>query len=399
MSWVLQLSMLHEEKIMAAVNKNFTEFDEITSMADADLTLVWDTINAANKKIQYSNYIKNLIKDDGSIPLTANWDAGSFKITAETFESDIPDGTAPLVIASATLVANLNADLLDGQHGGYYAVDTNTVHLAGPQTIVGVKTFSTGSAIPLYSSHPTFSNDLEIIDKKYADDAITAVTFWNRFIDTPNYLFPVNTADNIGNSLLRISKAWFNGIDVSSDAQLGNATVNAVLTCSNGGVLVLDRTIAGQDTQIQFKKAGVPVGRLSADNTNNIIYIGSDDQSVTTPWFTIDTASGKIGIGTKTPNSSLDVQGSVAFAYRSISATTTLDENDREIEVTANTFTINLPTAIGIKGRTYTVDNSGAGVVTIAPLGSQTIDGNPTEDILAGGVRRFVSNGANWRLR
>jgi len=36
-------------------------------------------------------------------------------------ESDVPDGTAPIIVDSSTLVANLNADLLDGQHGNYYA--------------------------------------------------------------------------------------------------------------------------------------------------------------------------------------------------------------------------------------------------------------------------------------
>ena len=51
---------------------------------------------------------------DGTRELSADWDAGSFKITAETFESDIATGTAPLAVASTTLVNNLNADLLDG---------------------------------------------------------------------------------------------------------------------------------------------------------------------------------------------------------------------------------------------------------------------------------------------
>ena len=62
---------------------------------------------------------------DGSLNLTANWDAGSFKITAETFESDVPTGTAPLVVASTTKVANLNSDLLDDQTGTYYLDSAN----------------------------------------------------------------------------------------------------------------------------------------------------------------------------------------------------------------------------------------------------------------------------------
>ena len=50
----------------------------------------------------------------GTVPLTAAWDAGSFSITAETFVSDIPTGTAPFTVASATVVTDLNASFLEG---------------------------------------------------------------------------------------------------------------------------------------------------------------------------------------------------------------------------------------------------------------------------------------------
>ena len=57
-----------------------------------------------------------LIKSDGSIALSANWDAGAHEIRAETLGADVATGTAPLTIASTTKVANLNCDQLDGLH-------------------------------------------------------------------------------------------------------------------------------------------------------------------------------------------------------------------------------------------------------------------------------------------
>ncbi|OFW41934.1 MAG: hypothetical protein A3J29_07815 [Acidobacteria bacterium RIFCSPLOWO2_12_FULL_67_14b] len=57
---------------------------------------------------------------DGTRGLSAAWDAGSWQIRAETFQSDITTGTAPLTVASTTKVTNLNADLLDDQSGAYY---------------------------------------------------------------------------------------------------------------------------------------------------------------------------------------------------------------------------------------------------------------------------------------
>jgi hypothetical protein len=67
---------------------------------------------------------------DGSVPLTADWDIGPNKLTAEQLESDVATGTAPFVVASTTKVDNLNADLLDDQTGSYYLTHANMTDLA-----------------------------------------------------------------------------------------------------------------------------------------------------------------------------------------------------------------------------------------------------------------------------
>jgi len=69
---------------------------------------------------------------DGTIPLTADWDVGTFKITANQFESDVATGTAPFVVASTTQVANLNA----ATAGNADTVTTNA-NLTGHVTSVG----------------------------------------------------------------------------------------------------------------------------------------------------------------------------------------------------------------------------------------------------------------------
>lgn len=58
-----------------------------------------------------------MIQKDGSVAMTANWDAGNFEIRSKTFQSDVATGTAPLIIASTTLISNLNADLVGGFTG------------------------------------------------------------------------------------------------------------------------------------------------------------------------------------------------------------------------------------------------------------------------------------------
>jgi hypothetical protein len=66
----------------------------------------------------------------------------SANLTANVLISDVAGGTAPLTVTSTTKVTNLNADLLNGQTGSYYATDSAVVHLAGAEIISGEKTLS-----------------------------------------------------------------------------------------------------------------------------------------------------------------------------------------------------------------------------------------------------------------
>jgi len=81
---------------------------------------------------------------NGSRELSADWDAGAHKITAETLES-VVTGAAPLTVASNTLVDNLNADKLDGEEGSYYLNRTNHTGVQSANTVelneIGSATF------------------------------------------------------------------------------------------------------------------------------------------------------------------------------------------------------------------------------------------------------------------
>ena len=61
----------------------------------------------------------NYIQNQNTSAQTANmWINGN--VRGNTLQSTVATGTAPLTVASTTMVTNLNADLLDGQHGSYY---------------------------------------------------------------------------------------------------------------------------------------------------------------------------------------------------------------------------------------------------------------------------------------
>lgn len=142
---------------------------------------------------------------DGTVPLTANWDVGPYNLIALQFESDVTTGTAPLIIASTTLVANLNAALLGGtslagiqalidaavvglyDHKGGYNASTNTPDLdTAPSGIKKSDAYTVSVAGTFYAV------TLEAGDVLIADqDDPTASTHWtivNRNIDSSAFL-------------------------------------------------------------------------------------------------------------------------------------------------------------------------------------------------------------------
>ncbi len=112
----------------------------------------------------------------------------------------------------------------------------------------------------------------------------------------------------------------------------------------------------------------------------------------------------QVGVGTITPNSTLDVRGSVATNYRAFIANTTASATDNLLVFTGNSAaTITLPTAVGCDGRNYMIKNASTTgptpVLTIATTSAQTIDGAPTWTITSAyETITLISNGANWNI-
>jgi len=81
---------------------------------------------------------------------------------------------------------------------------------------------------------------------------------------------------------------------------------------------------------------------------------------------------------------------------RDISITDTFLTSDYTINATTGTYTVNLPTAVGIKGKIYVIKNSGAGVITLDADGTETIDGALTLTVNADDSYTVQSDNSNW---
>ena len=111
----------------------------------------------------------------------------------------------------------------------------------------------------------------------------------------------------------------------------------------------------------------------------------------------------QVGIGTTTPNSMLDVHGSMSTNFRTFAtATTSISGTDHTVVFTGTAAaTATLPTAAGVTGRIYWIKNASATLptptLTVATTSSQTIDGAASWLLdEANEVIKLISNGTNW---
>ena len=114
--------------------------------------------------------------------------------------------------------------------------------------------------------------------------------------------------------------------------------------------------------------------------------------------------TGNVGIGTFTPTSTLQVNGSLAVGYRSLTASATLNSTDYAVEYSGTTAgTLTLPDATTSAGRIYVIKNTSTTqptpLVILSPQSGQTIDGKNTWTLDAKNeVVTITSNGSNWTI-
>jgi hypothetical protein len=83
------------------------------------------------------------------------------------------------------------------------------------------------------------------------------------------------------------------------------------------------------------------------------------------------------------------------YPYRAVVSADTFSSSDYTIDA-VGTFTLGLPTAVGITGRVYVAKNSGVGSIILDPFGAELIDSLPTATIVSGAALMVQSTGTGW---
>jgi hypothetical protein len=215
---------------------------DISGSANATLTAN-STIISVNVTIQPNSvelgtdttgaYVANLVQGSG-ITLTG---LASESATPTISANVVSVGTFVGAVSNANLLSSiltvdgagsgLDADLLDGQEGSYYAADSTVVHIAGTETVTGLK---------------TFANSL-IITTDLTSDAlrITQIGTGNALVveDETN---PDSTAfiiDNTGNTLIGTR------VNTNNSKLVANGTISE--TVSGTQYLVVSQYDIGTD--------------------------------------------------------------------------------------------------------------------------------------------------------
>lgn len=152
----------------------------------------------------------------------------------------------------------------------------------------------------------------------------------------------------------------------------------------SGGMLKGFRQWAQNVTRRQlFRGEGSPEGVLEAvgdalyaDENTNFIY-----------WKKYDEIAG---------DSSKGWVNASGGGYISVTAEYTMTVDDYLAECSGGPYTVYLPTAVGLEGRQYAIKNIEAGLITVDPDGTETIDGSLTKILSQWDGMQIMSNGSSW---
>ena len=252
-------------------------------------------------------------RNNGTVAERARLD-NTGKFNAVQLESTVSTGTAPLVVASTTLVTNLNADLLDGQTGGYYLDRANQTGTQGISTItmntgrlLGRTTASTGAVEEITPNATNFtfaSGALNTVQNIDTGATPTFATVYTPQLDTTSSLTIINSMDGFigygGNTNSNYAhefygSAYFNaGMTIDGSLIVGGSIVGTW----GGGLISTQFGGTGLTTwtqgDISYYTSGTVLSKLAKD-TNATRYLSNQGSSNSPAWNQINLANGVTG--------------------------------------------------------------------------------------------------------
>lgn len=231
------------------------------------------------------------------------------------------------------------------------------------------------------------------------------------YLSAPSGQFFVSMST--GENLLAVAAngAGWSDSQTSAYLYIGDTTGSAalrVLITSDGGGLMNRFGVSSKYTLFANAQAANADFEAPAANPQVVHIINSSSSDGNNASILLEIEGKRSGQTADLLSISSVVSGSVPFSvtnkaqllasvpYAAKTTTYPITNSDGIIDCTSGSFTVTLPTAVGIDGRVFIIKNSGAGTITLATTSSQTIDGAAPGTLAAGVTIRVASTGANW---
>jgi hypothetical protein len=304
------------------------------------------------------------------------------------------NGLRNIIVSAESAKTNMGGVLNGNDNTLFHTAFGNTATYTGNWNDLYKYTYSTLTSGSFNSFHGRYSGK--------------DVTTGSYNLDWTNEIDYNGGSPSLGNTIGRIligTPYDFNGGEVVSDGEVVIASRTRgqrIYNFGPKGGLTTTKVVWRAGYGAGTNQTGLPLYIFGQNGTgtgiSGSIYMGTYNAGST---GTAKNTTENIEIGIHRDSVQFDAKAkfnqSVSLPYVAKTATYVITTSDHTIDCTSGTFTTTLPAAATVAGGIFTIKNSGAGVITVACNGAETIDGAATYPLAT--QYKYVtvqSTGTNW---